>query len=169
MAVRWFLLLSRQGKVRLSKWYVTLPQKERARIIREITPMVLGRALKLCNFLDWKDQKVVYKRYASLYFVCGIDGGDNELITLEIIHHFVEVLDRYFGNVCELDLIFNFHKAYFMLDEMMLAGELQEPSKKAVTRVIEVQDQLVEAAKQGAGAAPGAGLAGLSMERTRYH
>lgn len=57
-AVRWFLLLSRQGKVRLSKWYVTLPQKERARIIREITPMVLGRALKLCNFLDWKDQKV---------------------------------------------------------------------------------------------------------------
>lgn len=53
---------------------------------------------------------MVYKRYASLYFVCGIDGGDNELITLEIIHHFVEVLDRYFGNVCELDLIFNFHK-----------------------------------------------------------
>ena len=34
-------------------------------------------------------------------------------------------------------------KAYFMLDEMMLAGELQEPSKKAVTRVIEAQDQLV--------------------------
>ena len=26
-----------------------------------------------------------------------------------------------------------------MLDEMLLAGELQEPSKKAVTRVIEVQ------------------------------
>ncbi len=26
-----------------------------------------------------------------------------------------------------------------MLDEMMLAGELQEPSKKAVSRVIEVQ------------------------------
>lgn len=40
----------------------------------------------------------------------GIDMGDNELITLEIIHHYVEVLDRYFGNVCELDLIFNFHK-----------------------------------------------------------
>ena len=30
-------------------------------------------------------------------------------------------------------------QAYFMLDEMLLAGELQEPSKKAVTRVIEVQ------------------------------
>ncbi len=41
----------------------------------------------------------------------GIEPEDNELITLEVIHHYVEVLDRYFGNVCELDLIFNFHKA----------------------------------------------------------
>lgn len=47
-----------------------------------------------------------------------------------------------------------------MLDEMLVAGELQEPSKKAVTRVIEVQDQLVEAAKQGGQSAPSAGLAG---------
>lgn len=149
MAVQFVLLLSRQGKVRLSKWYSTYTQKERAKVIRDVTPMVLSRALKLCNFLDWKDIKVVYKRYASLYFVMGIDSSDNELITLELVHHFVEVLDRYFGNVCELDLIFNFHKAYFMLDEMLLAGELQEPSKKAITRVIEAQDQLVESAKLG--------------------
>lgn len=59
--------------------------------------------------------QVVYKRYASLYFVAGIEEGDNELITLEVIHHFVEVLDRYFGNVCELDLIFNFHKVGIQL------------------------------------------------------
>lgn len=52
------LLLSRQGKVRLSKWYTTMTQKERAKIIRELTPLVLARPLKLCNFLDWKDNKV---------------------------------------------------------------------------------------------------------------
>ena len=51
------------------------------------------------------------RRYASLYFLACVDDDDNELIVLETIHHFVEVLDRYFGNVCELDLIFNFHKA----------------------------------------------------------
>ena len=45
------------------------------------------------------DTKVVYRRYASLFFVCGISSGDNELVTLEIIHRYVEVLDRYFGNV----------------------------------------------------------------------
>jgi AP-1 complex subunit sigma 1/2 len=56
--------------------------------------------------------------------VAGVDPADNELLVLEIIHHFVEALDRYFGNVCELDLIFNFHKAYYVLDEILLAGAL---------------------------------------------
>ncbi|PSC74498.1 AP-1 complex subunit sigma-1 [Micractinium conductrix] len=147
--IRFVLLLSRQGKVRLAKWYTTLSQKERGKITKEVTSLVLARPAKLCNFIEWKDQKVVYKRYASLYFVAGIDQDDNELLTLEIIHEFVEVLDKYFGNVCELDLIFNFHKAYFILDELLLAGELQETSKKAVTRVIEAQDQLVEQVKAG--------------------
>lgn len=45
------------------------------------------------------DTKVVYRRYASLFFVCGVGVNDNELVTLEIIHRYVEVLDRYFGNV----------------------------------------------------------------------
>jgi len=49
--------------------------------------------------LSLADTKVVYRRYASLFFVCGISQGDNELVTLEIIHRYVEVLDRYFGNV----------------------------------------------------------------------
>ena len=47
----------------------------------------------------WADSKVVYRRYASLFFVTGIGQLDNELVTLEIIHRYVEVLDRYFGNV----------------------------------------------------------------------
>lgn len=56
---------------------------------------------------------------------------------------------RYFGNVCELDLIFNFHKAYYILDEVLVAGELQETSKKLIARLVSEQDQLVEAAKSG--------------------
>lgn len=98
-------------------------------------------------------------RYASLYFIAGVDNDTNELITLEIIHRYVELLDKYFGNVCELDLIFNFNKvrtfiigylavkyaqAYYVLDELLLAGELQEPSRKSLLRVIAQQDALAE-------------------------
>ena len=38
------------------------------------------------------------------------DSNDNELAYLDAIHFFVEVLDAFFGNVCELDLVFNFWK-----------------------------------------------------------
>ena len=38
------------------------------------------------------------------------DVTDNELVYFESIHLFVELLDQFFGNVCELDLVFNFNK-----------------------------------------------------------
>lgn len=53
-------------------------------------------------------------------------------------------MDKYYGNVCELDIIFNFQKAYFILDELLLAGEMQESSKKNVLRVIGAQDSQEE-------------------------
>lgn len=40
-------------------------------------------------------------------------------------------------------------KAYFILDELLLAGELQEPSKRVVLQKVEAQDQLVEQVKSG--------------------
>lgn len=49
-----------------------------------------------------------------------------------------------FQQVCELDIIFNFEKAYFMLDELMLGGEVQETSKKNVLKAIAAQDLLQE-------------------------
>jgi AP-1 complex subunit sigma 1/2 len=80
------------------------------------------KRVQLCNFIDWRNLKLVYKRYASLYFITAIDNDDNELVALDMIHQFVEVLDKHFSNVCELDLVFHFYKAYWLLDEVFLAG-----------------------------------------------
>ncbi|CAK5275616.1 unnamed protein product [Mycena citricolor] len=132
------------GKVRLSKWFTTTAPKAKAKIVKDVTQLVLARRTRMCNFLEYKDTKVVYRRYASLFFVTGISSSDNELVTLEIIHRYVEVLDRYFGNVCELDLIFNFQKAYAILDELIISGELQESSKKSVLRVVTQSDTVEE-------------------------
>ena len=87
--------------------------------------------------MQYRNYKVVYRRYAGLFFCVCIDANDNELAYLEAIHLFVEVLgewtiltkrqgllcllgpdqhrsftnqDSFFGNVCELDLVFNFYK-----------------------------------------------------------
>lgn len=40
-----------------------------------------------------------------------MDVNDNELLALETVHLFVELLESYFSNVCELDIVFNFNKA----------------------------------------------------------
>ncbi|TNM87574.1 hypothetical protein fugu_005795 [Takifugu bimaculatus] len=142
--MQFMLLFSRQGKLRLQKWYVPLSDKEKKKITRELVQTILARKPKMCSFLEWRDLKIVYKRYASLYFCCAVEDQDNELITLEIIHRYVELLDKYFGSVCELDIIFNFEKAYFILDEFLLGGEAQETSKKNVLKAIEQADLLQE-------------------------
>ena len=138
-------LINRQGKIRLTKWYSqNLNMQDRQKYIKEINNIVLTRGPKACNFLEWNDYKIVYKRYASLYFITIVDKEDNELLVLEIIQYFVEILDKYFNNVCELDLIFNFYKVYYILDEIIMAGHIQESSKKVVLKAVSGQDALIE-------------------------
>lgn len=109
---------------------------------RELFPLTHLGTCQLTVWLALTDSKVVYRRYASLFFIAGCESNDNELINLEIVHRYVEQMDKYYGNVCELDIIFNFQKAYFILDELLLAGEMQESSKKNVLRCISQQDSL---------------------------
>ncbi|XP_062959468.1 AP-1 complex subunit sigma-2-like [Cynocephalus volans] len=109
--------------------------KEKKKITRELVQIVLAQKPKCAASLSGKILKNVYERYASLYFCC--EDQDNELITLEIILHYVELLDKYFGSVCELDIIFNFKKEYFTLDGFLLGGEVKETSKKNVLKAIE--------------------------------
>lgn len=84
--IEYVLLVSRQGKVRLAKWFVNMQPKQKSKIVKDVTQLVLARRTRMCNFLEYKDSKVVYRRYASLFFVTGIGPGDNELIALEVIH-----------------------------------------------------------------------------------
>ena len=53
---------------------------------------------------------MVYRRYASLFVLAGVDGDENALVMLELVHAYVEALDRYFGAVCELDIMFHLDK-----------------------------------------------------------
>ena len=139
------MLVSRQGKVRLSKWYEPenpMQRKDQSKVVREVTSMILSRSGRMCNVLEYGERKIIYKRYASLYFAVCISDGDNELLALEKIHLFVEVLDRYFGNVCELDIIFNFHKAYYILNEVLIGGQLVDSSKKRLLETCMRSDDL---------------------------
>ena len=74
------------------------------------------------------DYKLIYRHYATLYFVFCVDSSESELGILDLIQVgllvnwwrtgcyrfspqvFVETLDKCFENVCELDLIFHMDK-----------------------------------------------------------
>ncbi|XP_058490816.1 AP-1 complex subunit sigma-3a isoform X1 [Solea solea] len=142
--MRFLLLFSRQGKMRLQKWFMPLTEREKKKVMRDMMMLVLARPPRSSNFLQWRDLKIVYKRYASLYFCAALEEQDNELLALEVLHRYVELLDKYFGNVCELDIIFNFEKAYFILDEFLMGGEVLETSKIAVGVSMEEADTLQE-------------------------
>ena len=43
-----------------------------------------------------------------------------------------------------MDIIFNFEKAYFILDELLIGGDVQETSKKSVLKAIAAQDMIQE-------------------------
>jgi AP-2 complex subunit sigma-1 len=131
--IRFFLLQNKQGKTRLSKWYVTPPEEvERSKLESDINRVVSARIRGNTNFVEYQNYKLIYRRYAGLYFVFGVDITDNELLLMETIHLFVELLDQYFSNVCELDIVFHFNKVYAVLDEYILAGEIQETSKRVI-------------------------------------
>uniref|UniRef100_A0A1I8AWN2 AP complex subunit sigma n=1 Tax=Steinernema glaseri TaxID=37863 RepID=A0A1I8AWN2_9BILA len=142
--IHFFFCFNKQGKLRLQKWYSCYDGKTKKRMMAELATTIMGRKRGMCSFLEYAGLRVVYRRYASLYFACAVDLEDNELYTLEVIHRFVQLLDVYFGSVCELDVIFNFEKVYYILDEFLLAGEVQEAHIDVVLQAVCAQDELQE-------------------------
>ena len=60
----------------------------------------------------------------------------------------METFDKYFESVCELDIIFNFHKVYFLLDETLMAGQILETSKNAILRQVQRIEEAIEGGKE---------------------
>ena len=129
--IQFILMVNKQGQTRLSKYYNSFSVQERITLEGELIRKCLSRTENQCSFLEHRQYKVIYRRYASLYFIIGIDIDDdiNELSMLEFIHNMVETLDKYFENVCELDIMFNIEKAHFIIDEMVMSGYIVETNK----------------------------------------
>ena len=103
--------------------------------MREAYGLVVNRSESACNFVPGKsltfykeksNVKLVYRHYATLYFIFVVDEQESELGMLDLMQVFVETLDKCFEAVCELDLIFNSEKVHFILDEIIMGGMVLE-------------------------------------------
>lgn len=83
--------------------------EERSALESEIIRKCLSRSELQCSFLEYRGYKVIYRRYASLFFIVGTkpDVGceeqtENEMGLLEFIHTMVETMDKWAGSICEV-------------------------------------------------------------------
>jgi AP-4 complex subunit sigma-1 len=143
MPIKFVLMVNKQGQTRLAQYYDYWPVKERTAMEGELIRKSLSRKEKQCSFFEYREFKAVYRRYASLYFIVGVDNSEdeNELAILEFIHTFVETLDKYFENVCELDIMFNLEKTHYILDEMVLDGCIVDTNRRNILNPIYLMER----------------------------
>ena len=84
------------GVPRLTKFYTPL-RAESQPLLQKIFQLISTRPATLCNFLDapelqsllgskiGEEVRVVYRNYATLYFVFVVDGAESELGILDLI------------------------------------------------------------------------------------
>lgn len=122
--IKGVLVFNQSGKPRLVNWYVPLNIKEQSRVLKQL----LLQCKKTQGFYDFEEYKVVYKCFATLYFVFIVQ-NESELAILDLIQVFVECLDTVFVNVCELDLIFKPLQVQYILGEIVSGGIVLETCK----------------------------------------
>ncbi|EGC34599.1 hypothetical protein DICPUDRAFT_34761 [Dictyostelium purpureum] len=151
--IKSILIINNHGKPRLIKVYEHLSEDKQQQLIRELFLLVSKRSDSSCNFLEVgngsnvfdKDTKVIYRHYATLFFVFVVDSSESELSIIDLIQTFVEALDKSFENVCELDLIFHIDKVHYILDEMVMGGLVLETNPIIIHSNFEVQNKLEKA------------------------
>jgi AP-3 complex subunit sigma len=103
-----------------------------------------------CNYLEgsipeWGDNtKIIYRHYATLYFIFAVDSQESDLGILDLIQVIVEALDKCFENVCELDLVFHSDKVHYILDEIIMAGMVLETNIHSILTAVQEQNKLSE-------------------------
>ncbi|XP_016349983.1 AP-4 complex subunit sigma-1-like isoform X2 [Sinocyclocheilus anshuiensis] len=141
--IKFLLMVNKQGQTRLSKYYEQVELGKRAALEADVVRGCLARRKEECSFVEYKDYKLVYRQYAALFVVVGITENENELSIYELVHNFVEVLDKYFSRVSELDIMFNLDKVHIILDEMILNGHIVETNKNRILALLAL-DKMAE-------------------------
>ncbi|XP_060789908.1 AP-4 complex subunit sigma-1 isoform X2 [Neoarius graeffei] len=138
--IKFLLMVNKQGQTRLCKHYEHVDIGKRAALEADVVKACLFRKKDECSFVEYKDYKLVYRQYAALFIVVGITDDENELSIYELVHNFIEVLDKYFSRV----IMFNLDKVHIILDEMILNGHIVETNKNRILAPLLALDKMAE-------------------------
>ncbi|KAL4613049.1 AP-4 complex subunit sigma-1-like [Arapaima gigas] len=141
--IKFLLMVNKQGQTRLSKYYEHIDLAKRTSLEVDVIKGCLSRKKEECSFVEYKDYKLVYRQYASLFIMVGVSENENELAVYELVQNFVEVLDKYFSRVFN-QIMFNLDKVHIILDEMILNGHIVETNKSRILAPLIALDKMAE-------------------------
>lgn len=142
MGLKFFLMVNKQGQTRLAQYFFDITLQERTTQEGELVRKCLSRATNKSSFLVHQKWRIVYRKYASLYFIVGHDmDDDSEQGYYSFIHSVVETFDKWFESVCELDIMFNIEKAHYILEEMIQNGDIIENNRSIILSPLHALDK----------------------------
>lgn len=143
------MVINNQGKPRIVRFYDEVSLENQNATVKRVHSIVTSRTDDLCCCFavdaSLPNKKIVYRHYATLYFILIVDDAESELGILDLLQVFVQVLDSVFENVCELDLIYHYEKVNFVLDEMVMAGMVLETNVESILAAVNHGKQLEDA------------------------
>ena len=127
------------------KFYTKVDIPTQKLLLQQVHLLISTRSAQECSFItppslleDLDDIKVIYRHYATLYFVFIVDDQESELGILDLIQVFVECLDKCFSNVCELDLVFGWQVLQTVLEEIVQGGMVIDTN---INRIVAAVDE----------------------------
>ncbi|WAQ96575.1 AP3S1-like protein [Mya arenaria] len=140
--IKAILVFNNHGKPRMSRFYQYYPEDMQQQIVRETFHLVSKRDDNVCNFLEGgtliggSDFKIIYRHYATLYFVFCVDSSESELGILDLI------------------------QVHYILAELVMGGMVLETNMTEIITRIEEQNKL-EKSEAGIAAAPARAMSAM--------
>uniref|UniRef100_A0A671SRD6 AP-3 complex subunit sigma-2-like n=1 Tax=Sinocyclocheilus anshuiensis TaxID=1608454 RepID=A0A671SRD6_9TELE len=137
--IKAILIFNNHGKPRLIRFYQYFAEDMQQQIIRETFHLVSKRDDNVCNFLEGgsyfevliggSDYKLIYRHYATLYFVFCVDSSESELGILDLI------------------------QVHYILQEVVMGGMVLETNMNEIVAQVELQNRM-EKSEGGLSTAP---------------
>lgn len=169
------LIFNNDGLPRLLKFYTQVDIQTQQLLLQQIHKLVIQRSNTQCSFLsppplldneNYSDLKIIYRHYATLYFVFVVDEQESELGILDLIQVFVEVLDKCFANVCELDLVFGWQVLETCLEEIVQGGMVIDTNIRNIVNAVDEANKQVNSTT--AGSITGANILSNASSASNY-
>lgn len=126
------------------KFYSPVDLATQSLLLKQVHSILSTRSSNQCSFLTppplldgMDDIRVIYRHYATLYFVFIVDEQESELGILDLIQVFVESLEWCFQNVCELDLVFGWQVMQTVLGEIVQGGMVVETNINKIVAAVD--------------------------------